>query len=467
MWQVSGFNNESDVEQKFLYRLLTEPEPLGLGLPDTVILTKANLARLPIGKGQGKKLYFPDYLVTILGLPLLVIEAKSPLESVEEGYREARLYAQELNALYATVFNPTKFVVASNGIDIWYGYADQSSPLGQTTVANLGAYSPDIATLHSLVSWKKLNKYADSLAESTKPNGFFKPRRLVGGVDFQNEEVGKNTFGATLTASISSIFNPTSMEERAFIAHNGYIPSRRRERYVDPIDRVIRAAKPPSETEAIQIEDTSRPKEIIAKLKDKRELEHKILLLIGSVGSGKTTFVDYLREVALPRELIANTVWCRIDMNAAPVSPNEIYQWLRAALVEACKGSMPDEDFDDLDVLRRVYSVEINRFTKGIGKLLLDQPIIFNQKLAECIQEIQNNLHAVANAHIRFCCGDLNKICIIVLDNCDKKTRDEQLLMFEAAQWLQKEFRALVILPLRDETYDNHKSEPPLGVVNK
>ena len=467
MWQIDGLNNESDVEQKFLYRFLTEDQPVGLGLPDAVIQTKANLRRFAIWKGVEQKLYFPDYVVVMLGLPLVVIEAKAPTESVEEGYRQARLYAHELNSLYPPGFNPTQFVIASNGVDLWYGHADHAEPLSKATVATLSAYSPDIAALHDLISWKKLTANAQKLSESVRPNALFKPRRLVGGAYAQNEEIGQNTFGATLTASITSIFNPTTRIERAFIAKNGYIPSRRRERYVDPIDRVIRAARPPSETDVQLLEDTSRPAELIGRLKAKKDLEHKVLLLIGSVGSGKTTFVDHLYERALPRELVAETVWCRIDMNAAPVSPNEIYDWLRCALIQSCRDSLPNDDFDDLETLRRVFAVEINRFNKGVGKLYSGQPEVFNIKLAEHIEGLQSHLHATSQAHIRYCCGDRSKLCIIVLDNCDKKTRDEQLLMFEAAQWLQKEFRALVMLPLRDETYDNHRSQPPLDTALK
>jgi len=89
MWQIDGLNNESDVEQKFLYRFLTEAQPLGLGLPDSVIQTKANLRRFSVGKGAEQKLYYPDYVVVMLGLPLAVIEAKAPNESVDEGYRQA------------------------------------------------------------------------------------------------------------------------------------------------------------------------------------------------------------------------------------------------------------------------------------------------------------------------------------------------------------------------------------------
>ena len=141
MWQINDLKNESDVEQKFLYRFLTEAQPVGLGLPDPVIQTKANLRRFTIGKGVEQKLYYPDYVVVMLGLPLVVVEAKAPTESVEEGYRQARLYAHALNSLYPSGFNPAQFVIASNGIELWYGHADHIDPLSKTNVATLGAYS--------------------------------------------------------------------------------------------------------------------------------------------------------------------------------------------------------------------------------------------------------------------------------------------------------------------------------------
>ncbi len=73
MWQTADLANESDVEQKFLYRFFTEPRPQGMGLPDSVIQTKANVRRFAIGKGSEQKLYFPDYLIVMLGYPLVVI----------------------------------------------------------------------------------------------------------------------------------------------------------------------------------------------------------------------------------------------------------------------------------------------------------------------------------------------------------------------------------------------------------
>jgi hypothetical protein len=75
---VEDLVTESDVEQKFLYPALTQDAPFGLGISAAHIQTKHNIRRFSIGKGASKKSYFPDYLVVIGGLPLLVVEAKAP-----------------------------------------------------------------------------------------------------------------------------------------------------------------------------------------------------------------------------------------------------------------------------------------------------------------------------------------------------------------------------------------------------
>ncbi len=89
---LSDLHNESDVEQKLLYPLLTYSSPQGLGFPSANVRTKPDIRGLTIEKRKNRKLYYPDYVVVISGLPMLVVEAKPPDDDLEEAYREARLY---------------------------------------------------------------------------------------------------------------------------------------------------------------------------------------------------------------------------------------------------------------------------------------------------------------------------------------------------------------------------------------
>lgn len=52
-----------------------------------------------------------------------------------------------------------------------------------------------------------------------------------------------------------------------------------------------------------------------------------------------------------------------------------------------------------------------------------------------------------------------------MLDNCDKRNVDDQLLLFDVAQWIKDNYKCIVILPMRDSTYDTFKNTKPLDTV--
>lgn len=463
---LKELKNEGDVELQLVIPLLTRPSPSGLGLPFSYIQAKSNIRRFSIGKGSDKKLYYPDFLIVVAGTPFAVVEVKGPGEDVTEGLRQARLYATELNAIFPSGINPVEYVLAANDSKLLLTRWDQSAALLDTDWSMIGPYTEEYVTLEKALGYQSIEEqYSRFLATQPAPT-LHKARRLLGGSSVQNEEIGTNTFGAGIAADFAHIFNPATRQDRQFIARNGYIPSRRRERYIDPIDKVIRASKPPSEIHTIPIDDTAKPNEVVLQFRDLKPLEHQVLLLVGSAGSGKSTFVDYLSEVALPEDVRRATIWVRIDMNAAPVSHEEIYAWLREQLIKGCHAEYSELDFDDLLIMQKVYSVEVNSWKKGVGKLYSD-PTTHNEKLAEHLESLVRNRHVSAVAHTRYCTTDRQKLLVVVLDNCDKRTRDEQLLMFQAAQWAQREFRGLVVLPLREETFDMHRDKPPLDTALK
>ncbi len=464
---LATLESERDVEHKFLYPLLVGETPSGLGFDPAQVKTQKNLRKFIIGKGSDQKSYFPDYLITQGTIPLLVVEGKKPGSDVLEAFREARLYATELNAIHPSGLNPAARVIASDGLQLLAGWHDQSKPVLDIPFAALDPYSPQMSELISLFGAAALAKYYTSLLPSIRPNRYWKPVRLVGGLAKQREQVPVNSFGATITTDLGHLFNPQSRVDRSVIARQAYISSKRRDRYIEPIDKVIRAATPPSVRNPKTLEDTGNPSEIIKPLRNARALEHKVMILVGSAGAGKSTFVDYLQDVALPADVRAKTLWIRIDMNPAPISRDEIYPWLREEIIRGCVGANPKTDFTSLETLKAVHSIEVNEFRKGVGRLYGKTPGLYDSKLADMLTALLENRHSVAVNTARYCSTQKAFLLIIVLDNSDKRLREEQLLMFEAAQWLQREFRGLVLLPLREETYDNHRNEPPLDTALK
>jgi hypothetical protein len=195
---LSELITESDVEQKFIWPLLTTPYPNGLGLVSADVLTKPSIRRLEIGKGTSRKLYFPDYIVVIAGLPVLVVEAKAPGESLDQALSEARLYANEINALFPSGINPCARVIACNGHDLLSASADTLEPDVAIAHADLSAANADFARLVDCCRRAALQEHADRIRRAFRKPKFLRAGNLVGGLGFQNEELASNTFGATI-----------------------------------------------------------------------------------------------------------------------------------------------------------------------------------------------------------------------------------------------------------------------------
>ena len=256
-------------------------------------------------------------------------------------------------------------------------------------------------------------------------------------------------------------------DEKIDVVRNAYVVVDKHESHVNPIDRLIRKKLTPFASDATLIENTERPTEITEKLKKINSFNNQVLLLIGSVGSGKSTFTTYLKEVALDESLARNLIWLTIDLNSAPVNPEEIYKWLKMHILENLKNSFKEIDFDSPEIIKQIFENDIVKFEKLGGNLLGKNSDKYNEELykilKECLGDTEKHINGIINNFIL----KNSKNLIIVLDNCDKRTLQEQLLMFEVANWIKNSINTIVFLPLRDTTYDHFKNEKPLDTVIK
>lgn len=460
-------STESDVEQKIVYKLLTLDTPLGLGYSESEIRTKVDIRKIKIDKGLKGKLYYPDYAVIVNGLPLIIIEAKTPNSDITEAMREARLYATEINASYPRNINPCELVIATDGITLSAGFWDKEEPELTMPIENFDPLNTDFSHLIDIASRKKSLTKSNAILSSIKSSAHYvKPIQMLGGKVTANETVGENSFGANVSIEYKYLFNPETLADRASIAQNAYVTSIRKQSHVAPIDKIIRAALPTS-SQAKLIEDTNTPKEILDQLSNFNRIKNEICLLIGGVGSGKSTFTDFIRLEALPKAITESTIWININLNKSPLSREKIYDWIIQQSIDLLKSTNPRVDFDEISMLKKIYSREIGKVERGKAALYPKDSEKYIDAIYSEIDKLQNDKLATLDGLIHYLCTGAGKLLIVVLDNCDKRNRDDQLLMFEVASWLKDRFPCMVFLPLRDTTYDQYRDEPPLDTVIK
>ena len=458
---------EGDVELKILTPLLTNPEPIGLGYNYTNIQSKLSLRKLTIDKGAKAQLYYPDFIINVNGLPVIVIEAKKPDENLEEAFRQASLYASEINRFFKKDVNPCELIIATDGILLLAGSWDTGKPTYTIPISDWILTNKDFSEFLSNFSSSKLMKSAVEFRKIIRTDAVFKnPLLLLGGKYIQNQ-INNNSFGETISIQYQHLFNPNEESERQDIVKNAYVNVSKHQSHVEPIDRLIRKKIRPSIESSTEINNSERPIELTAKISQAHNYNNQVILLIGSVGSGKSTFSTYLKEVALDKSVLDRTCWTRLNLNDAPVSADEIYKWVKTNIISQFRDLNPQIDFNDLSFIQKLYNQEISALKKGVLSLLDPESEKDKIILVEKIMSFQEDLDLTLFCYIRELVHINGKDLIIILDNCDKRNLEEQLLMFEVANWIKDNIKAIVFLPLRDTTFDHFRNQKPLDTVVK
>jgi hypothetical protein len=154
-------------------------------------------------------------------------------------------------------------------------------------------------------------------------------------------------------------------------------------------------------------------------------------------------------------------------LNEAPVNSIEIYDWCKVNLAQLIRATSPDIDTFSLESLKKTYRKELEQFDQGVGALFEKDSPDYKTRLADELLRLQSDKLGTIKALERFLCTGRGRLLVVVLDNCDKRDREEQLLMFQVAKWIQHEIRCLVVLPIRHITYENHRNQPPLDTALK
>lgn len=461
---INSIENESDVEQKFVYPWVNDKSAFGLGYSVEQILTKKNIKDFEIDKGTSNKRYYPDYILVQDQLPVMIIEAKSPNVGMEDGFREAQLYANRLNGLYDNNDNPTQHVLCINGKLIWYGKFDVAKPeiIVNMEVENFHL-TRDFQNLVKIISSEKVNLEANKLIRKIKGNTkYVKPSFQLGSKNRRSAKIGDNSFGSNLALIYKGDFNPETKIERENIAKNAYVESKRREKHINKIERIITRGNDKHRNSHSIASDNK--KIIINNITDEN-YKNQICLLIGGVGAGKSTFSDYLRYNKLDYD--KSTFWININLNNCPPDKSEIFKWLIEEITSTITQEYKGINLQSIDFIEKIFSAEIASFKSGSISLFNPSDEQYKIRYADKIESLISDHRNKLNQIIKYLFIQKNIVPIIILDNCDKRDKERQLLMFEIANWIKDQFQCNILLPIRDTTYDLYKDEPPLDTVVK
>jgi len=452
---------EGDVETRVVLPLLTRAE--FLGHETASIKSKEFLAAFDIGKGaKARKGYIPDFCVYLLSLPILAIEVKAPAVPVEDAWEEASLYAHALNRRFKSSLNPCAFVLATNGKRIMAGRWDNAAPVVSADVPDLIVGSALIAELQRLLSADQLLRYAGVVSASLRLLNFKRPFNQGDGPALINSKLDPNTFAADLSPILRRYFSSRDQNRDPEIYKRAYVSSREITSYDKILESFLIDRLSSSKTR-MEIKTTKtgahEVSQKLAELTRGRPQSGELQLITGGVGTGKSLFARRYKEFLQSPSLRESTQWAFLDFNfAVEVSPDWICSAFTKSLIE--EGAFID--LRDETVQERVFSEDLRDRAPFYVRLERGQLGRGELEKARDIEAWRQDPVWLSRGLARYIHEDLGKILIVVFDNVDRRDVESQLATFERALWFMHEMRCLVLLQMRDVTFEAHKGDRPL-----
>jgi hypothetical protein len=183
-----------------------------------------------------------------------------------------------------------------------------------------------------------------------------------------------------------------------------------------------------------------------------------VTLLIGSVGSGKSTYLSHF-ELIQAQSLLEEKkcFWVTIDFEkmGKSGSPRKfIYESLR----EFTLNEHPYVKTDFKSLIEPAYEEEIKKLARGPFGLVAKNKEKFEEKVQEIIEFDFENIEPYVNKIFAYI--SQKHLCVIVLDNIDLY-EDSQLEIdvFSEGVAISKKINCNILVSLRDTTFIKHKND--------
>ncbi len=194
----------------------------------------------------------------------------------------------------------------------------------------------------------------------------------------------------------------------------------------------------------------------------------KPIIIIGSRGAGKTTFLKFLLNGDSSEKGSINAPFLFVNMmkyysGNDTIDFDDVYR----DLLMQFDINYPTYNINSIDVLERIYIREINQNKKGIWKYYFEnEPLEYQRKLSDFLNLKTENKQEHFKAVNLYFTREIHKRILIVFDNADQLSDQIQEQVYLNACALNKQAKFGVIISLREGYYYNWRNRPPFNAFD-
>jgi len=194
---------------------------------------------------------------------------------------------------------------------------------------------------------------------------------------------------------------------------------------------------------------------------------YEVVMLLGGIGSGKTTFIRRFQKVIAREKIEQQCLWIDVNFNKYSDSPSGLDQWVAARILAEAEDNYPELGFGSYTHLRQAYHSEYERLKRGrLAPIHASDPDEFERRFSLELA----NYEAEAIPHVirllRSAQQQFTRRVFLVFDNADQYDAAVQDSVFMLAHRLASEVGCSLIVSLREESYWKNKDYGALSAFH-
>lgn len=203
---------------------------------------------------------------------------------------------------------------------------------------------------------------------------------------------------------------------------------------------------------SLNTDSSKQLSDMIRRVRDTRRNE--FVILVGTKGAGKSTFIDRFFKLILNSELLSQTVVARVDIGAHRGSSEDILSWLDQTLLEALESAVFENRAPDWDEVVGMFFNEYKRWSESTMKNLYEtDKARFKEEFGRHVERRREERpHEYIKQMLFHVVLGRSLVPCIVFDNADHFHIELQEKVFQYARSLYESCVCLVLLPITDRT---------------
>jgi hypothetical protein len=206
----------------------------------------------------------------------------------------------------------------------------------------------------------------------------------------------RNRLHAQLQPLIRTIFEDIADQDQIEILQSCYVHSKTLKIVAQDLDLVITDSMPRfianEGGEELRQTAESAGKFDAALARAFERSRGELILLLGGIGSGKTTFLKRYQRTVGAEMLAKRSIWFHVDFLAAPLDPRELEDFVWRSVLDQLRSRYSSPHLETRRNIKRVYHAEIQAIAETALRSLKPNTDHYEEALSPYLEKWQSNI---------------------------------------------------------------------------